>query len=287
MVISLVKGKTDKTRYYHFIVPVVWLLLQIPFLIESDDVKFNAWLSSYHPAGLDFRDVDASFFNPPYHSEFILAHLSIYTIMGIILTIKTFREKEESFWKTKQQTFRKLRAVVIQLVLVIILIFTVKIFYFEDTGDHLFSVFITITIYLISFQVIQQSGFFKQPSLVDQQKYKSSSLSLDDQIEIIRKLKTLMEQRKPYLQTDFSLPELASQLKLTVHQLSQAINNGLGKSFFEMTAEYRIEEAKILLKEKSHIKVEEIAEQVGYNSKSSFNTAFKKLTGTTPSEWRN
>ena len=95
-----------------------------------------------------------------------------------------------------------------------------------------------------------------------------------------------MEQRKPYLQTDFSLPELASQLKLTVHQLSQAINNGLGKSFFEMTAEYRIEEAKILLKEKSHIKVEEIAEQVGYNSKSSFNTAFKKITGVTPSEWR-
>ena len=92
---------------------------------------------------------------------------------------------------------------------------------------------------------------------------------------------------KPFLNSDFSLPELASQLKLSVHQLSQAINDGLGKSFFEMTAEYRIEEAKLLLKEKMNIKVEEIAEEVGYNSKSSFNTAFKKLTGMTPSEWRN
>jgi AraC-like DNA-binding protein len=58
------------------------------------------------------------------------------------------------------------------------------------------------------------------------------------------------------------------------------------KVFFEMRAEYFIEEAKRLLKEKMNIKVEEIAEQVGYNSKSSFNTAFKKIVGATPSEWR-
>jgi AraC-like DNA-binding protein len=53
-----------------------------------------------------------------------------------------------------------------------------------------------------------------------------------------------------------------------------------------MTAEYRVEEAKRLLREQRNVKVEEIAEQVGYNSKSSFNTAFKKLTGKTPSEFR-
>jgi AraC-like DNA-binding protein len=53
-----------------------------------------------------------------------------------------------------------------------------------------------------------------------------------------------------------------------------------------MRAEYRVEEAKRLLREKINIKVEEIAEEVGYNSKSSFNAAFKKITGKTPSEWR-
>ena len=51
-------------------------------------------------------------------------------------------------------------------------------------------------------------------------------------------------------------------------------------------AEYRVGEAKKLLKDQPNIKVEEIAEQVGYNSKSSFNTVFKKLTGSTPSEFR-
>lgn len=96
-----------------------------------------------------------------------------------------------------------------------------------------------------------------------------------------------MEEDKPFLSADFSLPDLAEKVGTTVHVLSQVINSGLGKSFFEMTAEYRVEEAKSLLIRQKNIKVEEIAEQVGYNSKSSFNTAFKKITGVTPSEFRN
>ena len=88
------------------------------------------------------------------------------------------------------------------------------------------------------------------------------------------------------LESDFSLPQLADRLKLSVHVVSQVINDGLGKSFFEMAAEYRVVHAKLLLKDQPNIKIEEIAEQVGYNSKSSFNTAFKKITGKTPSEFR-
>jgi AraC-like DNA-binding protein len=288
MVISLIKGKTNKGRYAHFIIPAVWFFLQIPFLVQSDDVKFNAWIGAYHPAGLPYRNVDVNFFNPPYHSQFILAHLSVYTLLVLIATVRVFQKKKEHFWKTKQGTLIKLRAAALQIVLVIFLIFFVKLYNTDDTGDHLFAAYISISIYLISFQVISQSGFFKQASLAElpPQKYKSSSLSLDDQTAIVKKLKNTMEVEKPFLRPDFSLPELASKLKLTVHQLSQVINDGLGKSFFEMTAEYRIEEAKLLLKEKVNIKVEEIAEEVGYNSKSSFNTAFKKITGMTPSEWR-
>jgi AraC-like DNA-binding protein len=286
MIISLINGKTGKTRYYHFIFAAFWLIIQMPFFMQSDDVKFNAWIGAYHTEGLTFREEDADFFSSPYHSEIILAHLSIYMIMGFVATAKSFRIKKESIWKTKHPTFLQLRSSVFQIVFVIILILIVKLFYRDDTGDHLFAAYITISIYLISFQVIRQSGFFKQPSLIDQQKYKSSSLSRDDQSEILKRLKERMETEKPFLQTSFSLPDLAAQLKISTHQLSQVINDGLGKSFFEMTAEYRIEEAKRLLKEKMNIKVEEIAEQVGYNSKSSFNTAFKKIVGVTPSEWR-
>ena len=98
--------------------------------------------------------------------------------------------------------------------------------------------------------------------------------------------RSIKNEKKPFLEPDFSLPELARSLGTSVHTLSQVINEGLGKSFFEMTAQYRVQEAKVLLKAHPNIKVEEIAEQVGYNSKSSFNTSFKKYTGKTPSEFR-
>jgi AraC-like DNA-binding protein len=290
MIISLIKGKTDKTRYYHFIIAALWLIVQIPFFTQSEDVKFNAWIGAYHPQGLDYRDVHESyssdFFNTPNHSGVFLIHLSIYTVLGLVTAIRAFRKKNEPFWRTRHATFIKLRSSLLQIVLVILMITIVKLLNRDDMGDHLFAAYISIPIYLISFQAIRGSGFFKQPSLADQQKYKSSSLSQNDQSSILIKLKTLMETEKPFLKTSFSLPDLATQLKITTHQLSQVINDGLGKSFFEMAAEYRIEEAKRLLKEKANIKVEEIAEQVGYNSKSSFNTAFKKIVGMTPSEWR-
>jgi AraC-like DNA-binding protein len=222
----------------------------------------------------------------PEHTRFILIHLVTYTIMGLLATIKAFRKKREVFWGTRNATFLKLRSHVVQVVFVILLFIAVKLSNRDDMGDHLLAAYISIPIYLISFQIIKQSGFFKQPSLVEQQKYKSSSITPEQQQLLLVKLKEAMSASKPFLKPDFSLPELADQLRVTVHQLSQVINEGLGKSFFEMTAEYRIEEAKGLLKEKMNIKIEEIAEQVGYNSKSSFNTSFKKITGKTPSEWR-
>ena len=66
------------------------------------------------------------------------------------------------------------------------------------------------------------------------------------------------------------------------------INEKLNQSFFEMIASYRIEAAKSILNTEMGKKliIEEVAERVGYNSKSAFNTAFKKFTSQTPSEYR-
>lgn len=286
MNICLIDGKVSKRWYLHFLPALSWLLLQVPFLVQGSAVKYNAWIGSYHPKGLVFLDVEENFFNPPYHAEFILAHLACYTLLCGGLILQTFRKRNQSFWKTKQETLKKMRSGLVQVLMVTALIFTIKLISEDDLGDHLFAAYTTVPIYLISFQAIRQSGFFKQPNLNEPQKYKSSSLSPEDQRLLLEKLTSIMVSEKPFLSSIFSLPDLAERLKITIHQLSQIINDGLGKSFFEMTAEYRVEEAKRLLREKMNIKVEEIAEQVGYNSKSSFNTAFKKIVGMTPSEWR-
>ena len=290
LVLSLTKGKLSWKNYLHLAFPIIYFFLQLPFLVLPEDAKYNAWIATYHP-GLDFRAFDypydpRMFWVTDHCTEISLLSLGLYSMLGLIEIFAAFKKKQESFWRPVNGVLKFLRWEVFQIASAVLSILIVKLFHEQDTGDHLFAAFITVVIYLTSFRIISHSGFFKQAPLTDAQKYKNSAINGTLQLELLAKLNRLMIHEKPFLKTDFSLPDLAQQLSTTVHILSQTINEGMGKSFFEMVAEYRVEEAKKLLKAQPNIKVEEIAEQVGYNSKSSFNTVFKKLTGSTPSEFR-
>jgi len=105
---------------------------------------------------------------------------------------------------------------------------------------------------------------------------------------VLDQLRGHMETRRPWLDPDLTLEQLALQLKLRPKLLSQAINDGLGQNFFEFINTYRVKEAKRLLTNPvdRKITVLEVLYQVGFNSKSSFNTVFKKQTGLTPSEFK-
>lgn len=288
MIVSLTRGNVAKAQYLHFLFAPVYLILQLPFLLASNEVKYHAYMHSYYPDfPLPHRVVDNQWFwVTDHHTETTLISLGLYALLGLYEVIRVFQIKNESLWRPVSPTLQTLRSGLMQLVAFFVLIVIVKLFNRNDTGDHLFAAYLTIPVYLISFRVIRQSGFFKRVNITEQQKYKSSTLTEEQQQAALEKLKRVMDTEKPFLQPDFSLPQLADRLKLSVHVVSQVINDSLQKSFFEMTAEYRIEIAKQLLKDQPNIKIEEIAGQVGYNSKSSFNTAFKKLTGKTPSEFR-
>ncbi len=290
LALSLVHGDLDRKNYVHLVFPIVYLFLQMPFLILPEDAKYNAWIGTYHP-DWEYRPFDYTY-NPRLFwvtdncTEVTIMILLLYGSLGLIEIFKAFRRKKESFWRPSNPVLRTLRWEVFQLVSATIGILAVKLFHKEDTGDHLFAAYITVTIYLGSIRIVRDSGFFRQSSLVEPQKYRTSAVTLETQTQLLEKLKKMMAEQKPFVKSDFSLPELARMLGTSVHILSQIINDGLGKNFFEMTAEYRVEEAKSLLKAQPNIKVEEIAAQVGYNSKSSFNTSFKKIAGKTPSEFR-
>jgi AraC-like DNA-binding protein len=290
MVLSLTRGNISRKNYLHLVFPVVYFFLELPFLVLPDDAKYNAWIASYHP-DWDYRPYnygyDARWFWLTDHcTEVTLISLFLYTTLGVVEIFSAFKKKKESFWRPTNRVLKFLRWEVFLIAVTCVGIVIVKLFYHRDTGDHLFAAFISVWTYFTSFRIIRDSGFFKQAPLPDQQKYKSSNVSQEMQSQLLDKLQQIMSNEKPFLKTEFSLPDLAQHLGTSVHTLSQAINEGLGKSFFEMVAEYRVTEAKKLLKDQPNIKVEEIAEQVGYNSKSSFNNAFKKITGSTPSEFR-
>lgn len=119
-------------------------------------------------------------------------------------------------------------------------------------------------------------------------KQKSSPVIDDEKNRQIQSLKDFMISNEPYLDSSLTIQDLAEQVKMPVKDLSALINLYINKHFFDFINEYRIEKAKEILKDSSQKKLTilEILYQVGFNSKSSFSTSFKKHTGKTPTEFR-
>jgi len=120
-------------------------------------------------------------------------------------------------------------------------------------------------------------------------KYEKSALSEPRKLQMLEDLQGYMQTRKPHLNPELTLAQLAEAINIQPKYLSQVINEKLGKNFFDFVNCYRIEEAKAKLVNPpdEKITVLEVLYDVGFNSKSSFNTAFKKATGMTPSQFRN
>ena len=130
--------------------------------------------------------------------------------------------------------------------------------------------------------------FIEPPESTVKNKYSGSLLSPEQSVRIAEKLKEFMEKEKPFLEPEISLQELSTRVKIHPRYVSQVINERFNKNFFEFVNYYRVEEAKTQLITESGLEktVLEILYECGFNSKSVFNTFFKKSTGLTPSQYR-
>jgi len=128
--------------------------------------------------------------------------------------------------------------------------------------------------------------YYKQRKIL--KKYTSSGLAEDE----AEKYKTLLFEKisndKLYTYLTLTLKKLAELLSIPYYQLSQIINQKMEKNFTDFINEYRIEEAKGLLTNPTYRdeKIEGIAYDSGFNTPSSFYAAFKKFTGSTPTQYR-
>lgn len=118
-------------------------------------------------------------------------------------------------------------------------------------------------------------------------KYGDKKIEPSEANELLMKLQDLMQEEKLYKNPDLLLPEVAKKLNIITHRLSQLINDNMGKTFPLFVNEYRIEEAKGLLKSNRTFTLEAIGYECGFNSKSTFYSTFKKHTGTTPAKYQN
>lgn len=169
---------------------------------------------------------------------------------------------------------------------------------------HLFSMdfctnglFISLSVFIIllSYYGLKQNEVLityplesKIESDTEPEKYAASKLEDEELQKCCDKVGRYMITEKPYLDSDLTLPKLASDLDVSTHHLSQIINEVHGKNFFNFINQYRVEEVKRKIQDEKfqNYSLLGIALESGFNSKSAFNRVFKDVTGTTPSSFR-
>jgi AraC-like DNA-binding protein len=120
----------------------------------------------------------------------------------------------------------------------------------------------------------------------DLRRYANKKIDNEHAFTLTEKLQKIILEEDLYKNPDLKLNELAKKINISGHQLSQLLNDNLGKSFAAYLNEYRINEACSLIANNKSIKLEAIGYEVGFNSKSTFYTAFKKHKHTTPTLYK-
>ncbi|WP_228384392.1 helix-turn-helix domain-containing protein [Chryseobacterium soli] len=124
--------------------------------------------------------------------------------------------------------------------------------------------------------------------VLEEKKNEPQTVSDHEFSEDLTKLKKYMMEEKPFLNPSLTIQDISDAIGIPTRELSVLINHRVGQHFYDFVNTYRVEEAMDILKDgtKTKVTILEILYEVGFNSKSSFNTAFKKHTGNTPTFYR-
>lgn len=148
--------------------------------------------------------------------------------------------------------------------------------------------YLFILLFMIAFALFLHRRSIREAVYEERKKHEKVALNPLKIEEFIKKLLKYMEKQKPYLDPSLSLNTLSKNVSIPKYQLSYIINNKLNQTFFEFLNQYRIKEAMSRLgdPEQAQTSILDVAYGVGFNSKSSFNIAFKKHTQITPLKYK-
>jgi AraC-like DNA-binding protein len=296
-VLNSLNPEGKRKEWVHFLLATFWLLYMVFQFIQPDAVKYNSYIHTNHPDWA-FLDVTGKIDDDPlgirkYINQLTQIQLIIYIGAVIVVLVKKFRSVGHTLFGTDNELLIILRNTLLHFLLLVTIYLATKLYFGmrSDVGDYLIGSYISFMIYATSYQVLYRSEYFDKPGSFfsfPMMKYEKSSLSEENKQMILSKIRKEMGENAYFKNNLASLPGLAKQINETSHHVSQVINEKLDKNFFELLASYRVEHAmKLIQKDKdSKLTVEELADIVGYNSKSSFNNAFKTITSKTPSEYR-
>jgi AraC-like DNA-binding protein len=225
----------------------------------------------------------------------MMIQMSIYLFWVIKVLQQYSRDLKQSHSSVEKINLNWLRFLTVGNLIIWPVAFLVEVMKGDSEAWNYVWLLISIFMYMMGYLGMRQSDIFAGesedvdfPLEPERAKYKKSTLKPDDAERYFEKLEALMETDKSFLKSDLTLPVLARQIGISVHHLSQVINDKASKNFYEYINSYRVEEAQRLLTdpEKQNLTIAAICYESGFNSLSSFNTLFKKTTGKTPSNFR-
>ncbi len=228
---------------------------------------------------------------------------AVFYILSLILLNRYLDRLKEYFSAIDTLKLKFLRGVLAILILVAILIFLSLAWngYIRREYKPVDMVVVVISVgigFAIAVTAMVQPEIFNRVRIIERSgaggddaidpKYEKFRLPEKKEKEHAERLRRYMNEEKPYLQEDLTLQDLADELSLSTHHVSMLLNIHFKQNFYSFINSYRVEEVKrkLALPENRGQSILAIAYSAGFNSKSSFNTVFKKLTGMTPKEYR-
>jgi AraC-like DNA-binding protein len=283
--ISTPNFKFAKKYILHFLFPIAMLILICVayFSLPNNYADISAWTNK--PFG--------KFFNKTFY--LLYPFMFIYLISYWYLI---YKHQKTIYHLASDADRRNLIWMIYFLIAItamfIFLIFTEMSGYLLDT--FIDPVFYLVCILFIGIHALNQPFVYADLETIEDDFLSTISDNMEKETDIIdeklilvkNKLLEYFEINQPYLDNKITLPKLANQLGISHHLLSEVINKTCNENFFQFVNRYRVEFATRLLKDKkyAHFTIEAIGYEVGFNSKTTFNTTFKKIKGKSPSEFQ-
>lgn len=275
----IAENKNTATFYVHLIPALLFIVSELPLYLNEENTLRQLW-QEYSLLRGGLAEVLA------------WIHNMIYATLSILLFVR-YQKSSNNFFSFRQ--YPPYLKSILFLIAILLIAWGYSCFSWivgnysiiTALGYRTVWILLPFITYVLGYFAMYQPELFKIPQTEESKKPKPVKNETNEDDLLKTQIHSFMVEQKPYLNSKLNLGQLAEMLGLTPHVLSKTINTNFEKNFNDFVNSYRVDEFKKISVEDryANMTVLAIAFDAGFNSKTTFNTAFKKITHSTPNEY--